>query len=39
LPFYHRLINRFLIPGSALLGATLLSIADLIARVVLRPAE
>lgn len=31
--------NRFLIPGSALLGATLLSIADLIARVVLRPAE
>ncbi|HTV16113.1 MAG TPA: iron ABC transporter permease [Acidobacteriaceae bacterium] len=31
--------NRFLIPGSALLGATLLSVADLIARVVLRPAE
>jgi iron complex transport system permease protein len=31
--------NRFLILGSALLGATLLSIADLIARVLLRPAE
>jgi len=31
--------NRFLIPGSALLGGTLLSIADLIARVTLRPAE
>lgn len=31
--------NRFLILGSALLGATLLSVADLIARVVLRPAE
>lgn len=31
--------NRFLILGSALLGGTLLSIADLIARVSLRPAE
>jgi len=31
--------NRFLIPGSALLGGTLLSVADLIARVSLRPAE
>lgn len=31
--------NRFLIPGSALLGGTLLSIADVIARVSLRPAE
>lgn len=31
--------NRFLILGSALLGGTLLSIADLIARVLLRPAE
>jgi len=31
--------NRFLIVGSALLGATLLSIADLVARVSLRPAE
>ncbi|MGH9408788.1 MAG: FecCD family ABC transporter permease [Vicinamibacterales bacterium] len=31
--------NRFLITGSALLGATLLSVADLIARVSLRPAE
>jgi iron complex transport system permease protein len=31
--------NRFLIFGSALLGATLLSVADLLARVVLRPAE
>jgi iron complex transport system permease protein len=31
--------NRFLIPGSALLGGILLSIADLIARVSLRPAE
>ena len=31
--------NRFLIIGSALLGATLLSLADLLARVVLRPAE
>ena len=31
--------NRFLILGSALLGATLLSLADLLARVVLRPAE
>jgi len=31
--------NRFLILGSALLGATLLSVADLIARVSLRPAE
>lgn len=31
--------NRFLIPGSALLGAILLSVADLISRVSLRPAE
>lgn len=31
--------NRFLVLGSALLGATLLSAADLIARVSLRPAE
>jgi iron complex transport system permease protein len=31
--------NRFLIAGSALLGATLLSVADVIARVSLRPAE
>lgn len=31
--------NRFLILGSALLGATLLSLADLFARVALRPAE
>ncbi len=31
--------NRFLITGSALLGGILLSLADLIARVTLRPAE
>jgi iron complex transport system permease protein len=31
--------NRFLIIGSALLGATLLSLADLVARLLLRPAE
>ena len=31
--------NRYLIIGSALLGATLLSLADLIARLALRPAE
>lgn len=31
--------NRFLIVGSALLGGILLSIADLIARMLLRPAE
>ena len=31
--------NRFLILGSALLGGTLLSVADVIARVSLRPAE
>jgi iron complex transport system permease protein len=31
--------NRFLLVGSALLGATLLSLADLIARLSLRPAE
>jgi len=31
--------NRFLIAGSALLGGTLLSLADLIARMALRPAE
>ncbi len=31
--------NRFLIVGSALLGGTLLSVADLVARVSFRPAE
>lgn len=31
--------NRYLIIGSALLGATLLSLADLVARLALRPAE
>lgn len=31
--------NRYLLVGSALLGATLLSLADLIARLALRPAE
>jgi iron complex transport system permease protein len=31
--------NRFLIIGSALAGATLLSLADLVARLSLRPAE
>ncbi len=31
--------NRFLIVGSALTGATLLTLADLIARLALRPAE
>ena len=31
--------NRFLLPASALLGATLLSVADLLARMLLRPAE
>jgi iron complex transport system permease protein len=31
--------NRFLIAGSAMLGGTLLSLADLIARMCLRPAE
>lgn len=31
--------NRFLIPGSALMGATLLTLADLMARLVVRPAE
>jgi iron complex transport system permease protein len=31
--------NRFLIPGSALLGGILLSLADVIARMVFRPAE
>ena len=31
--------NRYLIPGSALLGGTLLTLADLVARVALRPAE
>ena len=31
--------NRFLIVGSALAGATLLSLADLVARLSLRPAE
>jgi iron complex transport system permease protein len=31
--------HRFLVPASALLGAVLLTLADLIARTVLRPAE
>jgi iron complex transport system permease protein len=31
--------NRYLIVGSALMGATLLSLADLVARLSLRPAE
>ena len=31
--------NRFLIAGSALLGAIILTLADLVARMVLRPAE
>jgi len=31
--------NRFLISGSALLGGTLVSLADLVARMCLRPAE
>jgi iron complex transport system permease protein len=31
--------NRYLIPASALLGGTLLTLADLVARVALRPAE
>jgi iron complex transport system permease protein len=31
--------NRFLIVASAILGGTLLSVADLVARVTLRPAE
>ena len=31
--------NRFLIVGSALMGVTLLSLADLVARLALRPAE
>lgn len=31
--------NRYLIVGSALMGATLLSLADLVARLALRPAE
>ena len=31
--------NRFLIVGSALMGGTLLSVADLVARLSLRPAE
>jgi iron complex transport system permease protein len=31
--------NRYLILGSALMGGTLLSLADLVARVTLRPAE
>ena len=35
----HGADNRFLIVGSALVGATLLSLADLIARLSLRPAE
>jgi iron complex transport system permease protein len=35
----HGADNRTLIVGSALTGATLLSLADLIARLALRPAE
>jgi iron complex transport system permease protein len=35
----HGADNRYLIVGSALMGATLLSLADLIARLSLRPAE
>src|SRR4051812_40357663 len=35
----HGADNRFLILGSALMGATILSLADLIARLSLRPAE
>ncbi len=35
----HGADNRYLIAGSALLGATLVSVADLIARVSIRPAE
>jgi iron complex transport system permease protein len=35
----HGADNRFLIVGSALMGAMLLSLADLIARLALRPAE
>jgi iron complex transport system permease protein len=35
----HGADNRFLIVGSALMGAMLLSLADLIARLSLRPAE
>jgi iron complex transport system permease protein len=35
----HGADNRYLIIGSALMGATLLSLADLIARLALRPAE
>ncbi|MCC7241650.1 MAG: iron ABC transporter permease [Acidobacteria bacterium] len=35
----HGSDNRFLIAGSAVLGATLLSVADLVARLSLRPAE
>jgi iron complex transport system permease protein len=35
----HGADNRYLIAGSSLLGATLLSVADLVARVSLRPAE
>lgn len=35
----HGSDNRFLIAGSAILGATLLSAADLVARLALRPAE
>jgi iron complex transport system permease protein len=31
--------HRFLVPASALLGAVLLTLADLIARTVMRPAE
>jgi iron complex transport system permease protein len=31
--------NRFLIPGSALLGGILLTLSDLVARMLLRPAE
>jgi iron complex transport system permease protein len=35
----HGADNRFLIIGSALTGAMLLSLADLVARLLLRPAE
>jgi iron complex transport system permease protein len=31
--------NRFLILGSALMGATFLTLADLMARMIVRPAE
>ena len=31
--------HRFVLPGSALLGASLLLVADVIARMIVRPAE